>query len=395
MRAVWNGPAPASRPSTSPRSSTAPWSAARSASWRSCGAGCRSWPRSLLRRRSSVCSAPWAASSRPSRSCPIRPRAAGASALCRPASPKRSSPPPSVWVSRSSRSGSITTSRRGSTTSPSISTRRRRSWWTPSCAGARCYRGPHAQTPPAPDQGPPQGPGAGRDQRDPAGRRGPGAAHHLHGDNADDRPRRQRRAADHQPPRRQERRQQGSGGLDQCQRRRLRECREGARRPAGGGGSRRAAALSRQGNLPQGRSPDSLRHRAGDDGGYPPRRCGGRPARYRRGKAGGAGALMAFSVGGGRRGPQGEINVTPLIDIVLVLLIIFMVMTPVMLKEIVAKVPQKQTENVPLPPGETTIVVELDAHDQLSLNGEAVAPEMLGVKVGDRLVHDRQKVVFL
>jgi len=84
---------------------------------------------------------------------------------------------------------------------------------------------------------------------------------------------------------------------------------------------------------------------------------------------------MAFSVGNGKRGPQAEINVTPLIDVVLVLLIIFMVMTPVMLKELVAKVPQKQTENVPLPPGETSIVVELDARDQLSLNGEAIAPE--------------------
>ena len=103
---------------------------------------------------------------------------------------------------------------------------------------------------------------------------------------------------------------------------------------------------------------------------------------------------MAFTVGTGRRGPQGEINVTPLIDVVLVLLIIFMVMTPVMLKELVAKVPQKQTENVPLPPGETTIVVELDGHDQLSLNGEAVAREALGSKVTDRLAHDRQKVVF-
>ena len=60
---------------------------------------------------------------------------------------------------------------------------------------------------------------------------------------------------------------------------------------------------------------------------------------------------MAFSVGTGRRGPQGEINVTPLIDIVLVLLIIFMVMTPVMLKELVAKVPQKQTENMPAAAG--------------------------------------------
>ena len=102
---------------------------------------------------------------------------------------------------------------------------------------------------------------------------------------------------------------------------------------------------------------------------------------------------MAFSVGNGK-GPQAEINVTPLIDVVLVLLIIFMVMTPVMLKELVAKVPQKQTENLPLPPGETTIVVELDAHDQLALNGEAVAPEALAVKVADRLTHDRQKVVF-
>jgi biopolymer transport protein ExbD len=103
---------------------------------------------------------------------------------------------------------------------------------------------------------------------------------------------------------------------------------------------------------------------------------------------------MAFSPGTGRRGPQGEINVTPLIDIVLVLLIIFMVMTPVMLKELVAKVPQKQTENVPQPPGDNPIVVELDAHDRLRLNGEELAPEALGVRVGERLTHDRQKVVF-
>ena len=103
---------------------------------------------------------------------------------------------------------------------------------------------------------------------------------------------------------------------------------------------------------------------------------------------------MAFTAGAGRRGPQGEINVTPLIDIVLVLLIIFMVMTPVMLKELAAKVPQKQTENVPQPPGEDPIVVELDKHDTLTLNGETVAPEALAARVADRLLHDRQKVVF-
>jgi biopolymer transport protein ExbD len=103
---------------------------------------------------------------------------------------------------------------------------------------------------------------------------------------------------------------------------------------------------------------------------------------------------MAFSVGGGKGRPSGEINVTPLIDIVLVLLIIFMVMTPVMLKELVAKVPQKSTELVPQPPGENPIVVELDARDQLSLNGEPLAPEALGPQVAERLRHDRQRVVF-
>ena len=103
---------------------------------------------------------------------------------------------------------------------------------------------------------------------------------------------------------------------------------------------------------------------------------------------------MAFSVGGAKGRPSGDINVTPLIDIVLVLLIIFMTMTPAMLKEIVAKIPQKNTELVPQPPGENPIVVELDAADRLSLNGEALAPESLAAAVTERLRHDRQKVVF-
>src|SRR5436190_723942 len=83
---------------------------------------------------------------------------------------------------------------------------------------------------------------------------------------------------------------------------------------------------------------------------------------------------MAFSVGGAKGRPSGEINVTPLIDIVLVLLIIFMVMTPVMLKELVAKVPQKSTELVPQPPGENPIIVELDARDALTLNRATQKP---------------------
>ena len=104
---------------------------------------------------------------------------------------------------------------------------------------------------------------------------------------------------------------------------------------------------------------------------------------------------MAMNVGGGRKGaPQGDINVTPLIDVVLVLLIIFMVMTPVMLKEIVAKVPQKQTELTPQPPGENPIVVALSAENVLTLNEQPVLPDDLAARVAERLHLDRQKVVF-
>jgi biopolymer transport protein ExbD len=105
-------------------------------------------------------------------------------------------------------------------------------------------------------------------------------------------------------------------------------------------------------------------------------------------------AFSAASGGGRRRGPQAEINITPLIDIVLVLLIIFMVMTPALLKELAAKIPETQAENVPQPPGETPIVVELDGQNALRLSGEPVAAEALAGKVAERLRYDRRKVVF-
>jgi biopolymer transport protein ExbD len=113
---------------------------------------------------------------------------------------------------------------------------------------------------------------------------------------------------------------------------------------------------------------------------------------------------MSMSVGGGdgrngRNGrsamtARGEINVTPLIDIVLVLLIVFMVMTPVMLKELVAKIPQEQSDNTPQPPGENPVVVALAADGAITLGSEPIALEALGAAVGERLQHDRRKVVF-
>jgi len=49
---------------------------------------------------------------------------------------------------------------------------------------------------------------------------------------------------------------------------------------------------------------------------------------------------MGMDVGGGKKGAHADINMTPLIDIVLVLLIIFMVLVPSLMKHHTANVPK-------------------------------------------------------
>jgi len=71
-------------------------------------------------------------------------------------------------------------------------------------------------------------------------------------------------------------------------------------------------------------------------------------------------------------GPNTEINVTPLVDVVLVLLIIFMVVTPLLEKDIVVSVPStdkvEQVDEVP----PDQLVVKLLASGDVTLNGNKV-----------------------
>ena len=101
---------------------------------------------------------------------------------------------------------------------------------------------------------------------------------------------------------------------------------------------------------------------------------------------------MSMDVGN-KKGPKADINVTPLIDVVLVLLIIFMVLTPSMLKHLTAAVPKK-SEEVTAQVSESAIVVEYTANRELTVNTEPVAPEALAEKLTERLRSARQKAVF-
>src|SRR5690242_13129745 len=67
-----------------------------------------------------------------------------------------------------------------------------------------------------------------------------------------------------------------------------------------------------------------------------------------------------------------DINITPLVDVVLVLLIIFMVVTPLLEKDIGVRVPatEQVEEKTEVPPDQ--LVVHIDTSGELSINQEKV-----------------------
>lgn len=104
---------------------------------------------------------------------------------------------------------------------------------------------------------------------------------------------------------------------------------------------------------------------------------------------------MAFGGSGGTGKVRSEINVTPLVDVVLVMLIIFLVAMPVVMKNIQIEVPSKvdePPENVVLP---DQITVEVTKAGTILLNSVEVTRTDLAIKLRERLEHKREKVVFV
>src|ERR1044071_7304456 len=76
---------------------------------------------------------------------------------------------------------------------------------------------------------------------------------------------------------------------------------------------------------------------------------------------------MGISAGGGK-GPKNDINVTPLVDVVLVLLIIFIVTMPVLLRHITIEIPRKLEEDQIVLATSTQIMIAAKADGTVELD---------------------------
>lgn len=104
---------------------------------------------------------------------------------------------------------------------------------------------------------------------------------------------------------------------------------------------------------------------------------------------------MGMSVGGGK-GPKSDINMTPMIDVLLVLIIIFMVITPLTPKGLEALIPQ------PPPPGQKqnvsdqrTVVIVIDANHHIQINSEDTDEAKLGDRLTEIFKTRAERVVFV
>ncbi len=104
---------------------------------------------------------------------------------------------------------------------------------------------------------------------------------------------------------------------------------------------------------------------------------------------------MSMAVGTGK-GPKADINMTPMIDVLLVLIIIFMVITPLTPKGLEALVPQPPPPNQKQTAAdERTVVISIDKNHNFMINQESTDENKLGARLEEIFKTRAEHVVFV
>jgi biopolymer transport protein TolR len=97
---------------------------------------------------------------------------------------------------------------------------------------------------------------------------------------------------------------------------------------------------------------------------------------------------------GGSGTIKSDINVTPLVDVVLVLLIIFMVITPVVQMGYLVRVPPKAPANVPPSAVQDQIIIHLHSAERVFINKEEMTVSHFPTRIREILRGNTSKMVF-
>ncbi len=105
------------------------------------------------------------------------------------------------------------------------------------------------------------------------------------------------------------------------------------------------------------------------------------------------GMSSASHAKGKRNGARPEMNVTPLVDVVLVLLIIFMVITPLLTKQMPLSVPSRVEAQAATPTNES-LVVTVDANGHTRINRDQVERNELRARLAPLVAARADRTVF-
>lgn len=104
---------------------------------------------------------------------------------------------------------------------------------------------------------------------------------------------------------------------------------------------------------------------------------------------------MSMATGGGSTTLQNDINVTPMIDVLLVLLIIFMMIVPQLRKSIDLQLPDPNPSVAPVDAKSDQIVLEILPGPQFLINKEAVSAARLGPRLREIYDPRPEKIIFV